>query len=122
MFDAVPGPVTTAYIDHLLAPAEAGDYRELIAALLPCFWIYLDVGLQLLQYSSESHPYASWLQTYSDPAFEELNAKAIAVVTAQAVAAGDSERQHMQAAFDASARHELAFFAAVPAGPAQRAT
>ncbi|HWI22159.1 MAG TPA: TenA family protein [Baekduia sp.] len=111
-FDAAPNLTTRAYTRHLDAAAATGSYLELIAALLPCFWIYYDVGVRLLARSFVGHPYASWLDTYSDPSFEALNSRAVAVVSERAGEASDAERDLMKAAFDASARHELEFFAA----------
>ncbi|RIJ53878.1 bifunctional hydroxymethylpyrimidine kinase/phosphomethylpyrimidine kinase, partial [Clavibacter phaseoli] len=71
---AVAGPVTRAYVDHLLAHAAGSDYAVLVAALLPCFTIYADVGTRLRAVGSaaaaagDAHPYAAWLATYADPA------------------------------------------------------
>lgn len=112
VFDASAGPATTAYVDHLLAAATRGDYGELIAALLPCFWVYVDVGSRLVHLATDDHPYAAWLHTYSDPDFEATTRRAIDIVTAHAAAADEPTRQRMRAAFDVSARHELHFFAA----------
>jgi thiaminase (transcriptional activator TenA) len=39
--DAVPkGPITQAYISHLQSVARSGTLGELVAAVLPCYWIY----------------------------------------------------------------------------------
>lgn len=117
-FDAEPAPATVAYLDHLRAAAFGGDHAELIAALLPCFWLYTDLGLRLHagEFGDEArdpeHPYASWLATYADPAFEEANQRAIGYVTGVAAAADAETRARMIRAFEASSRHELAFFAA----------
>ncbi|MGB3732635.1 bifunctional hydroxymethylpyrimidine kinase/phosphomethylpyrimidine kinase [Microbacterium sp.] len=116
VFDASPGPVTTAYLDHLRAVAFGGDYAELIAAVLPCYWLYADLGRRL--HAGEfgalaldpRHPYAAWLATYADPAFAEANRRAIDVVTRAASAADDQVRARMRAAFIRSAQLEREFF------------
>lgn len=110
--DATASATTTAYVDHLLAAATRGDYGELIAALLPCFWVYVDVGSRLVHLATDDHPYAAWLRTYSDADFEASTRQAIDIVTAHAAAADEATRRRMRAAFDVSARHELDFFAA----------
>ncbi len=85
-FAAQPAPATTAYLDHLRSVAFGGDYAEIIAAVLPCFWLYTDLGRRLHagefgEYARDAgHPYASWLATYADPAFEEATRTAIAYV------------------------------------------
>lgn len=110
--DAVaPAPVTIAYLDHLLAVAARGDYGVLIAALLPCFWLYQDVGTRLHALSHAEHPYRSWLDTYGDVAFAASTERAIALATRAAAGADEPTRAAMLEAFQRSARHEVAFFA-----------
>lgn len=109
---APPDEVTTAYVDHLLAMSARGDYRVLIAALLPCYWIYQDVGERLHALSHERHPYRSWLDTYADPDFAQSTRRAIDIVARAAATADAATRAAMHDAFVVSSRHERAFFAA----------
>lgn len=117
-FAAPPSPITTAYLDHLRSVAFGGDYDELVAALLPCFWLYTDLGRRLhagdfdARARDPRHPYASWLETYADPAFAEATRRAIDIVTGAAAATDAGARARMLRAFEASSAHELAFFAA----------
>ena len=117
-FAAAPAPATVAYLDHLRSVAFGGDYARLIAAVLPCFWLYTDLGRRLHtgefgEYARDlRHPYSSWLATYADPAFEEATEQAIAYVTAAAASATAFDRARMLQAFEVSSAHELAFFAA----------
>lgn len=39
-----PTPVCDHYVSYLLRIAAIADLPEAIAALLPCFWVYLRVG------------------------------------------------------------------------------
>ncbi|UAJ79500.1 bifunctional hydroxymethylpyrimidine kinase/phosphomethylpyrimidine kinase [Leifsonia sp. ZF2019] len=112
-----PDPVTTAYLNHLLATAARGDYRVLAAALLPCFWIYQDVGERLHALSHERHPYRSWLDTYAEPAFADATRRAIGIVTELAATSDEATRRAMGLAFRESAAHERAFFAARRGAP-----
>lgn len=111
-------PATTAYLDHLRATAYRGDYVELIAALLPCFWLYTDLGVRLHggdfgAYARDpEHPYASWLATYADPDFAEATREAIEYVARGAATLDDEPRARTFRAFEVSAQHERAFFAA----------
>lgn len=107
---AAPDATTTAYLDHLLATAARGDYRVLVAALLPCFWLYHDVGSRLHPLSYAAHPYRSWLDTYADDGFAEATRAAIDTVTAAAATSDDATRAAMRSAFRISSAHELAFF------------
>jgi len=109
---ARPSPTTTAYLDHLAAAGARGGYPVLIAALLPCFWLYHDVGQRLQPLSHPAHPYRSWLESYADEAFAASTAQAVRIVTAAAAGAEEGTRRRMQEAFHVSARHEHAFFRA----------
>lgn len=118
MFSVAPAPATVAYLDHLRSVAFGGDYAELVAAVLPCFWLYTDLGQRLHagdfgDYARDPrHPYASWLATYADPAFEDATDQAIALASAAAATASPAIRARMLRAFEVSSAHELAFFAA----------
>ncbi|WP_374947621.1 bifunctional hydroxymethylpyrimidine kinase/phosphomethylpyrimidine kinase [Agreia sp.] len=103
---------TTAYLNHLLARCAEGRYDTLIAALLPCFWLYHDVGVRLLPLSHDAHPYRSWIDTYSDEGIALSTETAVSFVMDAAARADDAGRAAMRDAFTRSAEHELAFFAA----------
>ena len=109
--ERVPGPsgTTTAYLNHLVSCSN--DYAVLVAALLPCFWIYQDVGSRLAAANHAAHPYNDWLSTYSSPEFDKSTAQAIEVCRTLFDAADARTRTNMWKAFEASSAHELYFFA-----------
>ncbi|WP_166791468.1 bifunctional hydroxymethylpyrimidine kinase/phosphomethylpyrimidine kinase [Cryobacterium sp. Hh38] len=109
------GPVTAGYLDHLLGLAEGGNYAVLLAALLPCFWLYADVGERLhtdflARTETAVHPYAAWLQTYADEEFAAATREVIALTDAAAATASAAQRSAMRQAFATSSRFELDFF------------
>ncbi|MBT2552389.1 bifunctional hydroxymethylpyrimidine kinase/phosphomethylpyrimidine kinase [Arthrobacter sp. ISL-5] len=109
------GPVTKAYVDHLLAASASGSYAVLVAAVLPCFWLYADVGETLhAQYvaagAPAGHPYAEWLRTYADEEFAAATRKAIGITDAAGLAGSPAEREAMVTAFRQSCRYEVEFF------------
>ncbi|MGO4453515.1 bifunctional hydroxymethylpyrimidine kinase/phosphomethylpyrimidine kinase [Arthrobacter sp. RAF14] len=109
------GPETRQYVDHLLARAAEGDYAVLAAAVLPCYWLYAEVGAVLFHAfeeagSPESHPYAVWLRSYSDQGFAESTRQAIAHVARAAQQAGPERWARMQEAFAVSSAYEVDFF------------
>lgn len=112
VFAAEPGPACTAYLDHVLAAVARGDYGVLVASLLPCYWIYEDVGARLLAHARPGHPYERWLRTYGDEGFADVTRQAVTIVTGHAATATPAVRARMEAAFRTSADHERAFFAA----------
>jgi hydroxymethylpyrimidine/phosphomethylpyrimidine kinase len=113
--EVTPGPVTKSYVDHLLAASVSGSYGVLVAAVLPCFWLYAEVGESLhTQFlaagAPAAHPYAGWLATYADEDFAAATRQAIAYTDAAARAASEGERDAMTLAFRQSARYEVDFF------------
>ena len=109
------GPVTKSYVDHLLAASARGSYGVLVAALLPCYWLYADVGSRLhseflARDVGMSHPYASWLETYSNEEFAEATREAVSITDVAARAGSSAERAAMRTAFAQSAQYELDFF------------
>jgi thiaminase (transcriptional activator TenA) len=67
-----PSPTTLAYTSFLLRTATIGDYPEVLGAVLPCYWIYWEVGKALLDKGSPNPRYQKWIDTYSGEEFGSL--------------------------------------------------
>ena len=105
-------PTCTAYTSYLLALSVAGSYPELAAALLPCFWIYEDVGTRLHDRVGDltDHPYRDWIATYADPAFSVATRTARRIVDRLAADAPEGTLTRMHAAFRRAAQYEWMFW------------
>jgi len=103
---------TRAYVDHLLAVAATGSYAEVVAAVLPCYVLYADVGARILVRAGDlaAHPYGDWVATYGDPQFATAAARATDLADAAAREVGGATRARMLAAYAASFVLEIAFF------------
>ncbi len=67
---AVPvSPSTQAYTSYLLATVHTGSFADALGAVLPCYWIYAEVGRALLAASSPNPLYARWIATYGGEEF-----------------------------------------------------
>lgn len=116
-----PGPVTSGYVEHLLGRLSGAgpdsshgnfEYERLVGALLPCFWIYADVGTRLAEVSHSGHPYARWLATYSDRVFRESTVSAVRILETVLERSAADVRTVICEAFRESTRREYEFFAA----------
>ncbi len=107
-----PAPDTTAYTDHLHAVSAGGSYAVLVAAVLPCFVLYTDIGARWRGTFDPDHAYADWLTAYGDEVFAASSAEASRIADTAARAASPAVRAAMSAAYDRSMRQELAFFEA----------
>lgn len=108
-----PSPVCTAYTSYLQGLSTRGSYPVLIAGVLPCYWVYDDVGTRLkarLGARLEGHPYADWIATYGDPAFAQACLRAREVVDAAAEASSPEVVTAMHEAFATATRYEWMFW------------
>lgn len=105
-----PAASTLDYTEHLHAASAAGSYAVLVAAILPCFVLYTDIGVRWRGTFEADHPYADWLTAYGDERFEASSATAARITDAAARAATPDVRAAMAAAYDRSMALELAFF------------
>jgi thiaminase/transcriptional activator TenA len=107
-------PACLGYTSFLLATAQTGEYAELIAALLPCFWVYQQVGTEILARQKETgatgNPFQEWIDTYADDEFAEAVNSARAAVDRAAAAAADGMVARMHAAFRRATEYEWLFW------------
>lgn len=104
------GPACFAYNSHLLERAAIGSPAEGMAALLPCFWIYREVGDHIRKMADTDNAYFKWIQSYSSSEYSLLVDKAVEFTDRLAMEAGDEELQRMMEGFIASSRYEYSFW------------
>ena len=98
------------YVSFLLRTAALGPFAEAVAALLPCFWIYRDVGRDIATRSAPDNPYAAWIDTYSGEAFDESVARMMALTDRLGAEADGPARARMSEAFERACWHEWRFW------------
>ncbi|MFW6413276.1 MAG: thiaminase II [Oceanicaulis sp.] len=108
--NAEPSPTCLAYTSYLLGVAATGSFAELSAAILPCFWIYQDVGTRIHKEAAADNPYRAWIDTYADEGFEAATRAVIAITDRAADAAGEAERARMHEAFLRCSQYEFMFW------------
>jgi thiaminase/transcriptional activator TenA len=110
--DEVPkGPITQAYIAHLQSVARSSTLGELVAAVLPCYWIYGEVGRRLYRNRPlKPRIYREWIETYASDAFWGPVREQIQLMNRLGVAAERSEQKIMMAHFALSSRYEFMFW------------
>jgi thiaminase (transcriptional activator TenA) len=105
-------PTCTAYTSYLLSLTMQGSYPVVVAGVLPCFWVYDDVGRRLRDRVGDltAHPYGDWIATYGDPAFTAATLTARDIVDRVAEHAAPATRLRMRQAFTTAARYEWMFW------------
>jgi thiaminase/transcriptional activator TenA len=105
-----PSPEAFAYTSFLLATAYRGSFAESMAALLPCYWIYWEVGQELAKRGSPNPTYQKWIRAYSDPGYGDSVRAVIAIVNELAAEARPEELARMKDNFRRSSRYEWMFW------------
>jgi thiaminase (transcriptional activator TenA) len=108
--DVKKAPGCFTYTNFLISSATNASYEESLAALLPCFWIYQEVGLHIHRNSAENNPYQKWIDMYSGVEFQEVARKAIDLTDRAAEYVNGRQLEKMHEAFITSTRLELIFW------------
>jgi thiaminase/transcriptional activator TenA len=103
-------PTTVAYTSYLLAVCHAGSFPEALAALLPCYWIYWEVGKTLLATGSPDPLYQRWIDTYGDEEFAAIATDVLALTNRIGGDVGLADRERMNQHFHTSSRYEWMFW------------
>lgn len=103
-------PTNLAYTSYLLAVAYAAPFHEVIAALLPCYWIYWEVGKELERAGSPDPLYARWISTYASSEFGSLVQAVLDATDATAASLKPAELDAMRRQFIVTSRYEWMFW------------
>lgn len=105
-----PSPACLLYTSFLLVAAHQEGFAVGVAAVVPCFRVYWDVGRHIAAHAAASNPYQAWIANYSDPAFGTSVAAVEAIADAEAAAGGAALRERMAAAYVRAAQLEWMFW------------
>ncbi|MDQ9834232.1 thiaminase II [Acinetobacter soli] len=106
-------PLTLAchhYTSFLTATAWSESYPVVLAALLPCFWIYAEVGRAIVSQSVPNNPYQAWIDTYAGEEFHTAVRNVIATVDKVAARCDADTLEKMHAAYTMGAKLEWLFW------------
>ncbi len=106
---AEEAPTTLAYTSYLLT-ACGGSYAEGVGAVLPCYWIYWEVGKHLLERGSPEPRFQRWIDTYGAEEFGDEAREVIAVTDRLGHEVGAAERERIHRHFRATSRYEWMFW------------
>lgn len=111
IFAATPlSPATHHYSSYLLATAWSAPYPVVLASLLPCFWIYAEIGRDILGRAAKNNRYQSWIDTYAGEEFHAAVRAVVATVDRVATTASDATRRDMHQAYTRAAQLEWMFW------------
>jgi thiaminase/transcriptional activator TenA len=107
---ARPTPVCDHYVSYLLRIAALEPFPVVLAALLPCFWIYWEVGKSIHARAAQPNPYQAWIDTYAGKEFADAVQSVIATTDAVATRTSPDTLAAMHAAFTRATQLEWMFW------------
>lgn len=86
-------PSNLLYTSYLFSVALFGSFNEIVAAVLPCAWVYMEVGRRLVERGSPNPLYKKWIDMYGGRRYEESVEKMIGL--ADTLKPSRAEREKM---------------------------
>ena len=109
--DTEPLPTTSAYTRYTSGIIAGGDLALSMAAMLPCMWVYNEVGKYILSIAKlENNPYRSWIECYSSEMMDDGARHSVEMTDSLADSETEDRRKEMTTAFVKSTRYELMFW------------
>jgi thiaminase (transcriptional activator TenA) len=107
---AEPAPTNLAYTSYLLAAIAGGSYAEGVGAVLPCYWIYWEVGKELARRGSPDPRYRQWIDTYAGEEFARTVRDVLAEADRFGPGLSPGERNRVHQHFRITSRYEWMFW------------
>ena len=106
-----PSKVTSDYNAHICEGIATGDLCIALASVLPCMWIYNQVGLHILNHSKlEGNPFKEWILEYGQEEFTTGVNKVLKMVDGWASKTDKQTREKMDYYYLKAALYEYAFW------------
>jgi thiaminase/transcriptional activator TenA len=106
-----PSPTCLLYTSYILKQVHDAPLEVAMAAVLPCFWVYKEVGDYILaKQNKNDNPYQAWIDTYGGDEFAAAVQKAIDICDEVAVSRTEAQRQAMIKAYVLCTKMEWMFW------------
>ncbi len=88
-----PAPTAYAYTSHLYRAALSGQLSQTVAAMLPCYWLYADIGKTNQDAKPGQTIYQNWINMYADNWFQTSTQEQMDLLDQLAEEASDKEKE-----------------------------
>ncbi|MCX2726319.1 thiaminase II [Thermomicrobium sp. 4228-Ro] len=103
-------PANLAYTSYLLRVAYERPFEELLGAVLPCYWIYWEVGKHLERLGSPNPLYQRWIDTYASEEYAQVVRAVLTVMDEVVTDLPESRRLPIREHFITTSRYEWLFW------------
>ena len=104
-----PAPAAYNYVSHMYQAFYTGTIADAYAAILPCPWLYQEIGVALREAKPNVTLYQQWIDLYASAEMEQTIAKQKAMMNRFARMPGNDERE-LVAHFKRSCYYEWQFW------------
>lgn len=87
-----PAPAAYNYVSHMYQALFTGTLAEAYAAILPCPWLYQEIGVALREAKPNVALYQQWIELYGSIEMEQTIAKQKAMMNRFAKMPGNDDR------------------------------
>src|SRR5690625_2817307 len=105
-----PAPTAYGYTSHLYRAAGSGSLGQTIAAILPCYWLYADIGKIYQDAKPKETIYQNWIKTYATEWLHTFTQEIIGRSDESAEKSREKEKAKMKEQFLIAKEYELAFW------------
>lgn len=105
-----PAPTAYAYTSHLYRASLSGSLAQIVAAMLPCYWLYADIGMTYKDAKPGKEIYQNWLNTYASDWFQDSTREMIDLLDKLVEQLGEVEKEKVKEQFIIAKEYELAFW------------
>jgi thiaminase/transcriptional activator TenA len=103
-------PTNLAYTSYLLSVAYSSPFHEVVGAILPCYWIYWEVGKALISRGSPNPLYQRWIGTYGGEEYTRIVKAVLNLTNRVARDLRRDEKEAMKKHFVTTSRYEWMFW------------
>ncbi|BFI74388.1 thiaminase II [Sulfurisphaera ohwakuensis] len=105
-----PSPTNLLYTSYLLSVVYSRPFYEGVSAVLPCYWIYMEVGKELLKKGSPNPLYKRWIETYGGEEYEKGVRAVINLVNSFNLTKEEEEKEAVKRHFRITSMFEYMFW------------
>ncbi|MDP5274986.1 thiaminase II [Chengkuizengella axinellae] len=105
-----PAPSAYAYVSHLYRAAHTGQIGDTVAAILPCYWLYYEIGEKQKHAIPDEPIYQEWIATYGGDWFGKLVNEVIQLTDDVAEKVSEADRERMKENYLISSQYEYMFW------------
>lgn len=103
-------PVNRAYTNHILATVSLRPFIEGLSAVLPCYWVYLEVGKNLIRRGSPNPEYQRWINQYGGDDYAKTVQEVLTMMNTLAETETQTAKSRCLDIYERSTRYEFLFW------------